>query len=357
MAGFPFPAIGALLASLNRNSSGKESMVCYTPLSAWKSLIKQTSEGKCILSFDTSRLVDPNWEAVQLPCGQCIGCRITRSKEWALRCVHEASLWHENAFITLTFNDDHLNKDGSLVKSDFVNFMKRFRKKTKGMDAAAKDGKVIYPIRFFHCGEYGDDMKRPHHHACIFNYDFPDKKHWMTRKGHKVYRSALLEKLWSDDEGKSIGFSEIGEVNFESAAYVARYITKKINGPHAASHYYRHDEDGVAFYLEPEYITMSRRPGLAADWFEKFKDDVYPKDYVTHKGTKHRPPKYYDRIYDILEPERMAQIKLLRKEAQKGDEENQTLERLKVRAACARANNKRLTREYENADPKNVLDL
>lgn len=332
-------------------------MVCYSPLSAYKSLTRLTENGKSYISFNRAEVSNTPFEIIKLPCSQCIGCRIKRSKEWALRCVHEASLWHENAFITLTFNNDHLNERGSLVKSDFVKFMKRFRKRCKGMDATSDGKKVIFPIRYFHCGEYGDDMDRPHHHACIFNYNFPDKKHWMTRKGHQVYRSEELENLWIDDKGQSLGFSEVGEVNFESAAYIARYITKKINGPHAASHYYRHDDDGVAYYLEPEYITMSRRPGLASGWFEKYQKDVYPKDFVTHKGVKHRPPKYYDRIYDILEPVRMAQIKRNRKLAQKGDAKNSTIARLKVRANVAHAQHKLLLRDYENANSKNVLDL
>ena len=78
------------------------------------------------------------------------------------------------------------------------------------------------------CGEYGDKLGRPHYHAIIFGVTFVDKKLWSIRRGNNLYRSATLEKLWP------YGFSSIGTVNFETAAYVARYVTKKITGPFEA---------------------------------------------------------------------------------------------------------------------------
>ena len=100
-------------------------------------------------------------------------------------------------------------------------------------------------VRFFHCGEYGELLYRPHYHACLFGFDFSDKVLWSTRGGVRLYRSKILEKLWT------FGFSTIGDVTFESAAYVARYCTKKITGDKADEHY-----NGRS----PEYVTMSRPP-------------------------------------------------------------------------------------------------
>ncbi len=202
-----------------------------------------------------------HYHAIQLPCGQCSGCRLERSRSWAVRCVHEASLHDENCFITLTFNNHYLDPIGSLDKRTFQLFMKRLRKEIA-------PGKV----RFFHCGEYGSKMKRPHHHACLFGFDFPDKWLFDTREGVDLYRSPMLERLWP------FGFSTIGEVTFESAAYVARYISKKINGELAPAHYARVDhKTGEMFSILPEYITMSLRPGIAGAWFDKFEGDVFPR--------------------------------------------------------------------------------
>lgn len=167
--------------------------------------------------------------------------------------------------------------------------MKRLRKHFYGN----QKGKV----RYFHCGEYGDQLGRPHHHACLFNIDFPDKELWKTREGVRLYTSKTLEKLWP------YGHSTIGEVTFESAAYVARYVVKKITGEPAAAHY-----NGRL----PEYCTMSRRPGIGRNWLEKFHDDVYPKDFIVIRGKKSKVPKYYNKCYELTNPDDYGTTKALR---------------------------------------------
>lgn len=259
----------------------------------------------------------------RLPCGKCIGCRLERSRQWAMRCVHEASLYEDNCFITLTFNDEFLDPSGSLVKRDFQLFMKRLRKRFSPRI-----------IRFFHCGEYGEQLSRPHHHALLFNFDFPDKKFWTARGHVRLYTSEILSELWP------YGFSTIGDANFESAAYVARYVTKKVNGEMAKNHY------GSRI---PEYLTMSRRPGIGHGWFEKFKDDIYPSDFfVLRNNVKCKPPKYYDNLYDLTNPDEMAMIK-----DERGKRTSLTLDdnlprRLKDRMAVQTVRYRKLLRGYEN---------
>lgn len=193
-------------------------------------------------------------------------------------------MYEKNCFITLTFNDENLNKKLTLVKRDFQLFMKRLRKRF--LDES---------IRYYHCGEYGTLLQRPHHHAILFNFDFPDKKLWQVREKIPLYRSEILEELWP------YGFCTIGQATFESAAYVARYILKKITGDRAAAHY----GDRL-----PEYTTMSRRPGIARAWYDRYKSDVYPHDYVVIRGGRRcRPPRYYDSIYDLEEPKKFKKIK------------------------------------------------
>ncbi len=302
-------------------------MPCYRPLQAYKSLTKFTDSGRSFITFNV-RYAGIRYDHIDLPCGQCIGCRIERSRQWALRCVHESSLFKNNCFITLTFNDENLNKLGTLVKSDFQKFMKRLRKKFKGVECVQNGdtAKKGFPIRYFHCGEYGSELQRPHHHACIFNFDFKDKLLWSIRDGVRLYRSEKLERLWP------YGFCTVGDVNFQSAAYVARYITKKINGDMARLHYSRIDKiTGEMFEIEPEYITMSRRPGIGKKWFEKFSSDIYPKDFITCEGKKFRSPKYYDKLYDEINPNFMEDIKEIRKLKAAEHEENNKPRRLVVR--------------------------
>lgn len=265
--------------------------------------------GLALLNYDIA-----NENRFCVPCGQCIGCRLERSRQWAVRCCHEASLYKENCFITLTFNDYSLRENGSLNKKDFTKFMKRFRKKFG-------EG-----IRFFECGEYGSKLGRPHHHACIFNFDFPDRQLWQIRDGVRLYRSEQLEKLWSkrikpeevenyptdlvwydmkNRPNVKMGFCTVGDVTFESAAYVARYLMKKIVGKNSEDHY------GEKI---PEYINMSRKPGIARDWIKEYETDVYPHDYVVIRNDiKCKPPKYYDYIYELTNSSEMDNIKFKRK--------------------------------------------
>ena len=219
-------------------------MPCYRPLTGYYSReVNETGKRSLVFSVDKSLVDVP----VTVPCGRCIGCRLDRSLSWAVRCIHEASLYDENCFITLTFDDKHLG-DGSLHVSDFQKFMKRFRQ-------------FVSPriIRFFHCGEYGAKFSRPHHHACIFNYDFPDKKPF----GKDIYTSEILQSLWP------FGFSTVGRVTMQSAAYVARYVLKKwsrenLEGTelYEAMEALSNEDAKAKFYdgKHPEYVTMSRRP-------------------------------------------------------------------------------------------------
>jgi hypothetical protein len=230
---------------------------------------------------------------VSIPCGQCIGCRLERSRQWAVRCVHEASLHERNCFITLTYDPDHLPENGTLVMEHFQLFMKRLRKEFGA------------GIRFFHCGEYGEKQGRPHYHAALFNFDFPDKVFLRrTPRGDVCWSSASLQRLW----GK--GRTELGSLTFESAAYIARYITKKQLGKGAQAHY-----EG----RKPEYTTMSRKPGIGKGWLEKWTADVYPVDRVVLKRggrmIEMRPPRFYDVSFELDDPETFATVKRNRKRA------------------------------------------
>lgn len=270
-------------------------MPCYHPLQAWRG--KVGSSGKRSVVFKRSESAPSIVSSeLKLPCGQCIGCRLERSRQWAMRCVHEASLYKDNCFLTLTYSPLNMPLDGSLVPRDYVCFMKRLRR------FAARPG-----IRFFHCGEYGEKFSRPHYHSCIFNYDFSDKVLWKeTEQGHRLYRSESLERLWP------LGHSVIGDVSFDSAAYVARYVLKKVTGKLAADHY---ADKSTGVLREPEYVTMSRgckslgTGGIGKAWYDKYKTDIYPDDYAVVRGMKVRPPKFYDGLYEGDNPDDFKRIK------------------------------------------------
>lgn len=206
--------------------------------------------------------------------------------------MFESQFHGANSFITLTYDAGTCPYPPSLDYSHFQKFMKRLRKK-------------LGPLRFFMCGEYGPENGRPHFHACIFGTDFSDRYLWdKSPSGHDLYRSDTLESLWP------LGFSSVAELNFQTAAYVARYTLKKVTGPAAEAHYAFVDPStGEVSQLTPEMARMSLKPGIGGPWFDKFASDVYPHDYVVVNGHKCRPPRYFDKLLRRLDRDEYELIK------------------------------------------------
>jgi len=293
-------------------------MPCYHPLKGYRARHQNQSGKRSVVFKAKDGFTDL---PVTINCGQCIGCRLERSRQWAIRCVHEAQLNTDNSFITLTYDNKNIPRGGTLKKEHFQKFMKRLRFKLRP--------KII---RYYHCGEYGENTARPHYHALIFNHAFPDKIQYSINDGNPLYISEELNKLWT------YGFSTIGELNFDTAAYVARYVLKKVNGPMAEEHYQSLDpETGELSKIEPEYTTMSRRPGIGSRWYDKYKSEVYPNDDVIINGKKMKPPRYYDGLYEKEAETDYGIIVKKRKIKAKKYKDNQTPERLKVRENVTKA--------------------
>ncbi len=274
-------------------------MVCFHPLTAYRAqggkIVFNPKEGFADLPLD-------------LACGQCQGCRLERSRQWAVRCVHEALVHKKNSFITLTYSPEHVPQDGSLCLADWQKFAKRLRRKAG-------------PFRFFHCGEYGEVNLRPHFHACIFGLDFiADRGLWKDNGKFPLFRSPLLDETWG------LGFATVGALTYKSAAYVARYVMKKQGSE--SEKYLRVPEEGDPYFVKPEYVTMSRRPGIGSAWFKQFKSDVYPADEVVHEGKRYRPPRFYD---SQLGAEELDVYKVKRRRAVANRSKELTPERLRVR--------------------------
>jgi len=291
-------------------------MPCYSPLHGYKSL----ENG----GFQFRR--DNAGEKMTVPCGGCLGCRLDRSREWAARIMHEAHEWDSNCFITLTYRDKrdateaqlrkgyHVPDDFSLDKSHFQKFMKRLRKKFP-------DRK----IRYYHCGEYGDELHRPHYHACLFNLHFPDQELFKESNGNSLFVSKTLEKLWP------YGFSTIGELTYQSAAYCARYVLKKVTGDRSHDHYLRvSPETGECWHVQPEYCTMSTKPGIGTRYYELYKGDFWPSDEmsVPGVGVVKKVPRYYQKRLENEDAGLLEEIQKVRQVFRREHEEEYTPERL-----------------------------
>lgn len=261
-------------------------MACTKPLSGWYAKQPNVATGKYPVTFtfaeaDTSRPID-------IACGRCIACRIDRGAQWGQRIMHEARMYDENWFVTLTYDDQELPRTPTglptLRPIDMVNFMKRLRRRQERENG--------HRFRFYQAGEYGEVTGRPHHHAILFGIHLSDIEPVSARAGAhaRYFRSMQVEDAWNH------GAVILGGVTPETANYVASYVTKKITGEMAAEHYQGRT---------PEYATMSRRPGIGRAFLERYLSDMYPSDEIAIVGTDRtrKPPRYYDDTLKKLDQE------------------------------------------------------
>jgi hypothetical protein len=292
-------------------------MACFRPIYGW-----QTKEG-APLQFGAER---PNTRKVDIPCGYCLGCRLSKSRAWAIRCMHEAQMHKDNCFITLTYDEEHYAP--GLNYADFKKFIRRM---------VHQHG----PTRYFMCGEYGDKFKRPHFHAILFGQNFHDRKNM-----GRVDTSDTLTRLWAK------GFTTVGNATHQSAGYIARYTVKKQYGANESSRkaYQRvHTQTGEIITVRPEFAQMSRKPGIGQTFIEKYWPEIYlARDAVILPGgQKNKTPRYYDNwlkqnntdLRDYKDYERYINSKKFIQDT--------TPERLKTRELIATENLKRKQRTLE----------
>ena len=288
--------------------------MCTSPLDGWRSKDRNPDTGKRRVVFRKAEAdLDAPW--VSVPCGRCMECRLEKKRQWAMRCMHEASLYDDNCFVTLTYDDAHLPPFGSLdykEPDDLQIFLKALRQKY-----------APRRIRFFGAGEYGD-LGRPHYHLLLFNHVFGDEKRWSVRNCETVYRSDTLEKLWKK------GQSEIGSVTFESAAYCAKYVQK--DRDYSPDPYFQFMLNSGLW--RPDFGRMSRRPGIGKEFAEKYASEIMLNDSVIVNGREVKPPKFYMDQYEDLYPEAVFKIKANRKKGQPAAVSTRELE---ARDANARA--------------------
>lgn len=313
-------------------------MACYHPIRAYR-----TPHG---VVFSALRRFDILGE-LDIPCGQCLGCRLRRSKDWAVRIMHEAQMHQVNSFVTLTYSDEHLPADGSLHYVHFQAFMKRLRQAAIHSQAGIRSfgpwagpsgcssqssGSAASRIRFFMCGEYGPSTLRPHYHACLFNVDFTDSYPAGKSGAGKVFnRSPALERLWT------FGHSTVQPLNPQTAGYCARYVVDKVTGDAAKSHYSVVDADGVLSHRTPEFCRCSLRPGIGSTWYSRFGGDVARSDSVVVEGSESSPPRYYDKLEKRKKLVGWDSTEFAREQRAKAGFKDQTPERLEDRETVHKA--------------------
>lgn len=261
----------------------------------------------------------------QIPCGKCIQCRLAYSREWANRCIAELSTSQSAYFVTLTYNTSHLSfspfvnpTTGEvmyrpvLVKRDLQLFFKSLReycRKELGLTG----------IRFFACGEYGSEEKtqRPHYHAIIYNLPslIWEGSHLFTAPDVQpaYFTSPFLSKFWPH------GICVFGDVNWQSCAYVSRYVVKKRKGKDRQAQVKAQEMLFPGQPFQDEFVLMSRRPGVGREYYDKHKNRIYSDDamYININGKVQavKPAKYYDKLYDVEHHQALLHLKRKRSKA------------------------------------------
>lgn len=223
----------------------------------------------------------------------------------------------KNSFITLTYSDENLVSP-RLQYKDFQDFIKRLRDKI-GYQPEDRIGVFV-------TGEYGDEKKRPHWHAIIFNWRPEDLVYLRSNKrGDKIYKSASLDELWGKNDPKKKP-NEIGDVTFHSAGYVARYAAKKlVHGK----------DDGHDYH---PISKKSSKHAIGKKWLEKYwYTDCFALGHlVSEDGIKLAIPRYYEKWLLKNHPQEweryVTQLKIQRmaeaeKKAEKRKDELNTINR------------------------------
>ena len=293
---------------------------CGYPISMWQRLDKTKPNGKAIILQNVPDRHVPA-RLILRDCGQCTGCRLRRRMDLSLRLEHEAYFYDDVWFITLTYDDENLPDHGSLRADDMPLFIRKLRDMHR---------KKQITIRYFGVGEYGGTMGRPHYHMIVFGLPIDDAEHYYSRPDtrfhspefinlmgggrlpeFKYYKSATLERAWNNK-----GLVQCTSVSAATMDYVSKFHIEKVSGELAKHAYEVIDhETGELITIEQEKARMSRNPGIGHKWIETFWRDVYPKGYITRKGTKIAPPKYYDRWLEKHHPQLYAEVKTEREKA------------------------------------------
>ena len=297
-------------------------MACFHPLKGYIVGVNPITGKNKLLIRPYIEENPPKLEFVEIPCGKCIGCRLEYSRQWANRMMLELE-YHDSAyFVTLTYSDDFVPKRPvydpetgeykydslSLRKSDLSKFLKHVRKHFP-------DDK----IRFFGVGEYGGKTCRPHYHLILYGLHLDDLTVYKrNRQGDVLYNSRSLENCWSNFVGvrsdgsdyyDKVGHVVIAPVNWETCAYVARYVTKKMSGPL--------EDWFISQNMENPFSLMSRRDGIGKQWYLDH-PELFDYEYINlktkEKGLKFRPPKYFEKLYEIDFPDEAMQRKEIRTE-------------------------------------------
>lgn len=249
-----------------------------------------------------------------VPCGTCDGCRTTKAKEWATRCMHEYQTSGGGSWLTLTYDDQKTNPGSSLDYDHLKHFIMRLRKALPGQR-----------VSYYAAGEYGEQNERPHFHMCLFGFWPSDAFAYPPITDRTLYRSAFLDQKWTH------GNVKVGRITMASASYTAQYTLKKVYGALAAEHYKGRT---------PEQPRMSLKPAIGRTWFLQNWRTCLDDKIATPDGGTVPLPRYYLKLLEVISRKDAVRIALTRAALGAQEQSSDEYAQRKARAAIQAARHK-----------------
>ena len=314
--------------------------MCLNPLTGYRLKRRHPLTHKRIIVFSRKHLYknDIIMETLNIPCGKCYECLLSRARNWQFRTSVEALDYPNNTcFLTLTYDDKHLPRTylgiPTLRYKDVQLFIKRLRKE-------------IYPkkIKYFCGAEYGSKTFRPHYHLILYGYTDPLAEFFRTSySGLPIYRSKHLEKIWNN------GYVFYGTTTSNSCGYVSRYCLDKA---------LRINNDKYHDLRDPERLRMSQ--GIGKKWFINNIDLLRTRPYFVFEGKKYGIPQYFMDILEKINNKLYRKIKFIKEFFQKLKEKKQTYyefeQQLQVRSILVLKKLKQLRRLLSDDDFIHLLE-
>lgn len=277
-------------------------MPCNFPMPAWK-----THAGTVVLNRSERQIKDIQ-QKLLIPCGGCAGCRKAKAQAWTLRCLLEMQDHQAATFTTLTYHEN--TKPETLQRRDLQLFLKRLRRRTSNK------------LRFFACGEYGEQKHRPHYHAILFGIS-------ATTDARRI------QMAWDQ------GFTTNEPITPRRIAYTAGYVQKKYDEPKPLAAEYINYTTGELYQWQPPFIQMSRggRTGHGIGGTAR-RHTASWRDFAILNGTRMPVPKYLHKAWEEASTEQQIEEQQYEHYQRSLTKERMTTERLEAQEQIQIASNK-----------------
>lgn len=263
--------------------------------------------GKYPLTFNPKN-AHPWKQPVVKSCGKCESCRRQHVTRIATACEQHMRLESASCYLTLTYDEEHLPENGTLVKKHVDRFIDALRKWIAVNKDDPKWNKAYFgnhqgKFKRVVSGEYGSKTDRPHYHLFIMGFDFPDKEPLPFKKdGKQLFRSKILQHYWP------YGTVDYKNADPGAAKYVIKYAMKE--KLHGKEYHEQYEQRGLAL----PFVSVSQ--GIGAEYAQKYQEELFRNGTFISDGKEVALNRRQLQQLARIDPERTEQYKEERRKKQ-----------------------------------------